>query len=44
LIFKEEEVRTLAEALSNTRKDLGGLERSISYAFENEGYRMLPKF
>jgi len=40
----EEEVRTLAVGLKRTREDLGGLSRSFSYAFENEAYRMLPKF
>jgi len=38
----EEEVRKLAEGLNRTREELGGLSRSISYAFENEAYRMLP--
>ena len=38
----EEEVRKLAQGLNRTREDLGGLARSISYAFENEAYRMLP--
>ncbi len=39
----EIEVRKLAIGLNDTRKQLGGLSRSFSYAFENEAYRNLPK-
>ncbi len=39
----EEEVRKLAIGLNDTRKQLGGLSRSFSYAFENEAYRNIPK-
>jgi chromosome segregation ATPase len=38
------QVNELAIGLDRTRKELGGLERSISYAQENEAFRMLPKF
>ncbi|MEW6620742.1 MAG: hypothetical protein AB1422_15640 [bacterium] len=49
----EEEIRTLAMELKETRRELkqdikdtriqlGGLEKSVSYGFENEAYRMLP--
>ncbi|MDW8135806.1 MAG: hypothetical protein RMI74_03300, partial [Thermodesulfobacterium sp.] len=47
----EEEIRKLAEGLRKTREDLdklrkdfGGFSRSMSYAFENEAYRNLPRF
>ncbi|MCS7106313.1 MAG: hypothetical protein NZ942_03285, partial [Candidatus Aenigmarchaeota archaeon] len=47
----EEEIRKLAEAqrrteesLKNLRKDYGGFTLTYSYAFENEAYRVLPKF
>ncbi|MCS7214994.1 MAG: hypothetical protein NZ826_02435, partial [Thermodesulfovibrio sp.] len=39
----EEEVRKLAIALNFTRADLGGLSKTMSYAFENEAFRVLPK-
>jgi len=39
----EEEIRLLAEGLSGLRQEIGGLSRTISYAFENEAFRMLPK-
>jgi outer membrane murein-binding lipoprotein Lpp len=39
----EIEVRKLAEGLNETRGELGGLSRSMSYAFENESYRFLPE-
>lgn len=39
----EEEVRTLAIGLNRTREDLGGVIRTLGYAFENEAYRMLPR-
>lgn len=40
----EIEIQELTKGLKLTREDLGGLSRSFSYAFENEAYRMLPKF
>lgn len=40
----EEEVRKLAIGLGNLRGEVGGLSRTISYAFENEAYRRLPEF
>lgn len=40
----EKEIKKLTVALNLTRRDLGGLERSFSYAFENEAYRHLPRF
>ena len=39
----EEEVRNLAMGLNNTREHLGGVTRTLGYAFENEAYRMLPR-
>jgi len=39
----EEEIKKLAISLSLTRGELGGLGRTLGYAFENEAYRMLPK-
>ncbi len=38
----EEEVRNLAIGLGETRSQLGGLERSVSYSLENEAFRHLP--
>jgi hypothetical protein len=38
----EEEIRKLAIGLNNLRVEVGGLTRSFGYAFENEGFRMLP--
>lgn len=40
----EQEVATLARGLKQLRKEVGGLSLTMSYAFENESYRMLPKF
>ncbi|MGB9710302.1 MAG: hypothetical protein ACPLZA_02235 [Thermodesulfovibrio sp.] len=40
----EEEVAILAKGLTQLRKEVGGLSLTMSYAFENESYRMLPKF
>ncbi|MEN2994003.1 MAG: hypothetical protein ABDH19_01475 [Thermodesulfovibrio sp.] len=40
----EEEVRKLAIGLGNLRGEVGGLSRTISYAFENEAYRKLPEY
>jgi hypothetical protein len=37
-----QEVRVLTRGLTETRRDLGGLSLSFSYALENEAYRMLP--
>lgn len=44
-----EDIKVLARGLDETRKelkatrgDVGGLSRSMGYAFENEAYRMLP--
>jgi exonuclease VII small subunit len=33
----------LAQAQKETRSEVGGLSRSMSYALENEAYRMLPE-
>jgi len=38
------ELVNLAAGLKETRQDLGGLSRSVSYGFENEVYRILPLF
>ena len=38
----EIEVRKLAKSLRSTRTEVGGLSRSMSYALENEAYRVLP--
>ena len=35
-------IAKLAGGLSETRAEVGGLSRSMSYAFENETYRFLP--
>jgi len=40
----EIEIQELTRGLKLTRGDLGGLSRSMGYAFENEAYRMLPSF
>ena len=40
----EEEIRVLVKGMNETRGELGGLSRSVSYGFENEAYRMLPPF
>jgi two-component sensor histidine kinase len=40
----EIEVAKLAKGLQETRGELGGLSRSMSYAFENEAFRKLPDF
>jgi len=39
-----DDMKVLAISLDRTRGELGGLSRSVSYGFENEAYRMLPKF
>jgi len=36
------EVRGLVKGLGETRGEVGGLSRTMSYAFENEAFRMLP--
>ncbi len=40
----EIEVAKLAKGLQDTRGELGGLSKSMSYAFENEAFRKLPAF
>jgi uncharacterized phage infection (PIP) family protein YhgE len=40
----EIEVAKLAKGLQETRGELGGLSKSMSYAFENEAFRKLPDF
>ena len=40
----EEEIKVLVKGMNETRGELGGLSRSVSYGFENEAYRMLPPF
>jgi len=35
-------ITKLSEGLNETRVEVGGLSRSVSYAFENETYRFLP--
>ncbi len=37
------QVKGLASGLKDTREDVGGISRTMSYAFENEAYRNLPK-
>ena len=38
----EEAIEKLIVGLTNTRTDLGGLQRSFGYMLENEAYRSLP--
>jgi len=38
-----EDIRILVRGLGETRSEVGGLSRSVSYALENEAYRGLPK-
>lgn len=38
----ELEIQKLAKGLNDTRGEIGGLSKSMSYAFENEAYRVLP--
>jgi exonuclease VII small subunit len=38
------ETRSLTGGLHDTRSEVGGLSRSMSYALENEAYRALPAF
>lgn len=40
----EHALQLLAQGLTDTRAELGGLSRSVSYALENEAYRALPAF
>ncbi|MFN3739987.1 MAG: hypothetical protein ACK4TF_04865, partial [Thermodesulfovibrionales bacterium] len=40
----ESEIEKLVRGLNEVRRDVGGLSRTMSYAFENEAFRMLPKF
>jgi len=37
-----EDIRILTKGLNETRGEVGGLSRSMGYAFENEAYRSLP--
>jgi predicted nuclease with TOPRIM domain len=39
----EASIQALTKELRNTRRDLGGLSRTLGYGFENEAYRMVPK-
>ncbi|MFN3762796.1 MAG: hypothetical protein ACK4WK_06295, partial [Anaerolineae bacterium] len=36
------QIQELARQMGDVRRELGGLGRSMSYALENEAYRMLP--
>ncbi len=38
----EIEIQKLSKGLDETRGEVGGLSRSMSYAFENEAYSSLP--
>ena len=38
----EIEIQKLSKGLDETRGEVGGLSKSMSYAFENEAYRSLP--
>ena len=38
-----EDIRILVRGLGETRSEVGGLSRSVSYALENEAYRGLPE-
>ena len=40
----EEEIRRLTGEVQDIRSELGGLARSMGYAFENEAYRALPGY
>lgn len=40
----EAAMEKLTIGLADTRRDVGGLSRSMSYALENEAYRSLPQF
>ncbi len=38
----EQQIQRLAQVVEGTNRELGGLSRSMSYALENEAYRVLP--
>ena len=38
-----DEIKVLVKGLDETRGEVGGLSRSVSYTLENEAYRVLPK-
>ncbi len=38
------QIQELARQMGDVRREVGGLGRSMSYALENEAYRMLPTF
>ncbi len=38
------QIQELARQMGDIRREVGGLGRSMSYALENEAYRMLPSF
>jgi multidrug efflux pump subunit AcrA (membrane-fusion protein) len=40
----QRQIQELARQMVEVRRELGGLGRSMSYALENEAYRMLPAF
>ena len=40
----QRQIQELARQMVEVRRELGGLGRSMSYALENEAYRMLPPF
>ncbi len=40
----EKELKKLARGLERTRREVGGLSRSVAYALENEAFRFLPPF
>ncbi|MEM3428013.1 MAG: hypothetical protein QW212_07030, partial [Nitrososphaerales archaeon] len=38
----QREIRTLVREMRESRSEFGNFQRTMSYAFENEAYRMLP--
>jgi hypothetical protein len=38
-----DDIKVLAKGLNEIRGEVGGLSRSMSYALENEAYRMMPE-
>ena len=38
----EQQIQRLVQVVEGTNRELGGLSRSMSYALENEAYRVLP--
>ncbi len=40
----EKEVSKLSKFLGDSRRQIGGLSRSVAYALENEAYRKLPEY